>query len=61
MINETRTHVIPARFEKVIVSIDPAVTANAGSDMTGVVTAGITRDGHVYILEDTAETAVCLK
>lgn len=37
---------------RVIVSIDPAVTANAESDMTGIVVAGIDVNNISYILED---------
>lgn len=37
---------------RVIVSIDPAITANAESDMTGIIVAGIDVNGTGYILED---------
>ena len=42
-------------LERVVVAVDPAVTANATSDRTGIVVAGRCRmrDGtHYYILED---------
>jgi phage terminase large subunit-like protein len=37
------------------VAIDPAVTANAESDMTGIVVAGIDLNGTSYILEDATD------
>ena len=37
---------------RVVVAIDPAVTAHAHSDETGIVVAGIGADGRVYVLED---------
>ena len=37
---------------RIVVAIDPAVSNNEGSDETGVVIAGVGRDGHGYILED---------
>ncbi len=40
------------RLRRIVVAIDPAVTANADSDETGIVVAGIGGDGHGYVLED---------
>jgi len=37
---------------RVVVAIDPAVTAKPGSNETGIVTAGIARTGHCYVLGD---------
>lgn len=37
---------------RIVVAIDPAVTASADSDETGIIVAGITSDSHYYILED---------
>jgi phage terminase large subunit-like protein len=37
---------------RVVVAIDPAVTANATSDETGIVAAGIASNGDYYILDD---------
>jgi hypothetical protein len=37
---------------RVVVAIDPAVTANATSDETGIVAAGIASNGEYYILDD---------
>jgi phage terminase large subunit-like protein len=39
-------------FARVVVAIDPAVTSGEESDETGIVVAGVTNDGHYYILED---------
>ena len=37
---------------RIMVAIDPAVTANEDSDETGIVVAGIGKDGHGYVLDD---------
>lgn len=37
---------------RIVVAIDPAVTAEEHSDETGIVVAGIDRDGHGYVLAD---------
>lgn len=37
---------------RIVVAIDPAVTANATSDETGIVAAGIASNGDYYILDD---------
>ena len=37
---------------RVVVAIDPAVTANATSDETGIVAAGVASNGEYYILDD---------
>lgn len=37
---------------RVVVALDPAVTANAESDMTGIVVAGIDVNGIAYVLGD---------
>jgi len=37
---------------RIVVGVDPAVTSGEDSDLTGIVVAGITPDGHYYILED---------
>ena len=39
-------------MQRVIVAIDPAVTANANSDETGIVVAGRSQDGQFYVFED---------
>jgi phage terminase large subunit-like protein len=39
-------------LNRIIVAIDPAVTSNAESDMTGIVVAGIDVNGRGYVLGD---------
>ena len=39
-------------LNRVVVSIDPAITSNAESDMTGIVVAGVDVNGIAYVLED---------
>lgn len=43
------------RLSRVVVSIDPAVTSNAESDLTGIVVAGIDLNGTSYVLEDASD------
>ena len=40
---------------RIVVSIDPAITSNAESDMTGIVVAGIDVNGVCYVLGDYTE------
>src|SRR6056300_689810 len=40
------------QLSRIVISIDPAVTANAESDMTGIVVAGIDVNGVAYVLGD---------
>jgi phage terminase large subunit-like protein len=37
---------------RIVVAIDPAASAEEGSDETGIIVAGEAADGHVYVLED---------
>ena len=37
---------------RIVVSIDPAVTTGADSDITGIVAAGIDENHHAYVLRD---------
>ena len=37
---------------RVVVGVDPAVTNTEDSDSTGIVTCGMTADGHYYVLDD---------
>ena len=43
------------QLERIVVSVDPAVTSNEESDMTGIVVAGIDVNGIGYVLEDATE------
>jgi len=42
-------------LSRVVVAVDPAVTANAESDMTGIIVAGIDINGTCTILEDATD------
>lgn len=42
----------PPELERIVVGVDPAVTGNSASDLTGIVTAGRSRDGHYFVLSD---------
>jgi predicted phage terminase large subunit-like protein len=39
-------------LRRIVVAVDPAVSANATSDETGIVVAGLGYDGRGYVLED---------
>jgi len=39
-------------LQRVVVAIDPAVTAGEDSDSTGIIAAGLAANGHVYVLHD---------
>ncbi len=39
-------------LRRIVVAIDPAVTAYEDSSETGIVVAGVSHDGHGYVLED---------
>ena len=42
-------------LNRVVVSVDPAVSSNAESDMTGIVVAGMDINGVCYILQDATD------
>ena len=42
-------------LSRVVVAVDPAVSANSESDMTGIVVAGIDVNGVCYILQDATD------
>jgi len=42
----------PPHLTRIVVGIDPAVTSGDESDSTGIVVAGMSPDGHYYILAD---------
>jgi phage terminase large subunit-like protein len=44
-------------LKRIVVAIDPAVTAGADSDETGIVAAGVGFDDHGYVLEDASVKA----
>lgn len=47
--SRVRTHRLLTR---IVVAVDPAATARASSDETGIVIAGVGQDGHGYVLSD---------
>ena len=51
MLDEARVNNHPP-LARIVVAIDPAVTNNSDSDETGIVVAGVSGDGHYYVLED---------
>ena len=51
MIEQSRVKDLPPMV-RVVVAIDPAVTAADDSDETGIICAGISQHGHVYVIED---------
>jgi len=52
MIEDHRVDRAPRNLARVVVAVDPAVTANADSDETGIVVAGLGVDRQVYVLAD---------
>lgn len=51
LIDEHRRNSFPD-LVRVVVAIDPAVTDDEGSAETGIVAAGVGKDGHGYVLDD---------
>lgn len=39
-------------LSRIVVAVDPAVTSGENADQTGIVVAGLGRDGHGYVLDD---------
>jgi phage terminase large subunit-like protein len=48
----TRIPTAPEDLARVVVAIDPAITANAESDETGIVVVGVDKHRKGYVLED---------
>lgn len=46
---------LPETFSRVVVSVDPAVTANEESDMTGIIVTGMDVNGNCYVLKDATD------
>lgn len=44
--------VAPPELRRVVIGVDPAVTSGDRSDLTGIVGAGCSADGRIYILAD---------
>jgi hypothetical protein len=52
-IEKNRRHADDApEMKRIVIAVDPAVTANRQSDETGIIVAGLGTDDHVYILAD---------
>jgi phage terminase large subunit-like protein len=51
MIDNARVASAPP-LVRIVIGLDPAVTANENSDETGIVAAGITSSGEYYVLSD---------
>jgi len=47
-----KTQKEPTDLVRIVVAIDPATTNEVGSDETGIIVAGIDKDGMGYVLED---------
>ena len=56
MIEKGRLHAPPVNLVRVVVGVDPAVTANETSDFTGIVVAGVDDQDpeHYYVLNDSS-------
>lgn len=52
LLERHRVAEIPETLSRVVVAIDPAVTAKAGSDETGIIVAGLAPGGHAYVWRD---------
>jgi phage terminase large subunit-like protein len=55
MIDSTRVSLGEVRWDviiRIVVAVDPAVTHGPDSNETGIVVAGLTRSGHVIIIDD---------
>jgi phage terminase large subunit-like protein len=42
-------------LQRIVVAVDPAVTSNEESDMTGIIVAGIDVNGHGIVIEDATD------
>ncbi len=55
MIDRTRIKLSDIKWDlmvRIVVAIDPAVTAGENSDSTGIIVAGLTDTGHVIVIDD---------
>jgi PBSX family phage terminase large subunit len=52
MINASRVINAPKDMVRIVIGVDPAVTAREGSDSTGIVVAGVDGRGHYYVMAD---------
>jgi phage terminase large subunit-like protein len=52
LLQRTREPDAKPNFRRIVVAIDPAVTATEESSETGIIVAGLADNGHAYVLED---------
>lgn len=59
LLSKAEIEVDPLEFSetlaRVVVSVDPAITSNEESDMTGIIVAGMDINGICYVLEDATD------
>ncbi|WP_286208645.1 PBSX family phage terminase large subunit [Azospirillum sp. A1-3] len=51
VLHRNRVEAAPS-LDRIVVAVDPAVSAETGSDEHGIVAAAVGHDGHGYVLED---------
>ena len=51
-LDELRVRHIPENLVRIVVALDPSVSANGDGDECGIIVAGLGQDGHGYILQD---------
>jgi phage terminase large subunit-like protein len=51
LIDNNRVTICP-ELVRAVIAIDPATTSNEGSDETGMMRGGMSKDGNIYICED---------
>jgi len=56
MLDETRVLQVPCKLKRIVVGVDPAMTATTESDETGIIVSGIGEDNHGYVLADRTAT-----
>ncbi len=52
MIDAARWHAEMPQMRRIVVAVDPAITAKAESDETGIIAAGLSPDGVGYVMKD---------
>jgi phage terminase large subunit-like protein len=52
LLDQCRRYSAPMDLRRVVVAIDPAGGTGRGSTETGIIVAGVARDGHAYMLAD---------
>lgn len=51
LLDQNRSIAAPA-LTRIVIAVDPPVTSKSSSDACGIIAAGITDDGHIYVLGD---------